>query len=71
MTPDDFAEDRRCQEAAARFTAEFGGRLSREAVTGTVLRARADLEGQVVPESLDEMLHRLAKHRLADMCAAT
>lgn len=49
--------------------AEFGGTLSRPIVTTTVLDAHRDLQGQVVPEALGEMLHRLAQHRLNRMCA--
>jgi len=56
--------DQYCLEAVGRLTAEFGGALSREAVAGTVLAARRDLEGQVVREALAEMLHHLARHRL-------
>ncbi|GAA2685745.1 MULTISPECIES: hypothetical protein [Actinosynnema] len=44
--------------------AEFGDRLPESVVTGTVLQARRDLQGQIAPESLEELLHRLAHYRL-------
>lgn len=56
--------DRYCLEAVSRLITEFDGVLPREVVTGTVLTARRDLEGQVAPEALAEMLHHLAHHRL-------
>ncbi|MBP2334814.1 hypothetical protein JOF41_000992 [Saccharothrix coeruleofusca] len=56
--------DQYCREALGRLTAEFRGVLPQEVVTGTVLAARRDLEGQVAREALAEMLHHLAHHRL-------
>lgn len=43
---------------------EFAGTVSRAELEDVVLGARRDLEGQVVPAALDEMLHRLAHYRL-------
>jgi hypothetical protein len=56
--------DRYCLEAVSRLTTEFHGVLPQEVITGTVLMARRDLEGQVAPQALAEMLHHLAHHRL-------
>lgn len=56
--------DRYYREAVTRLTAEFDDVLPREVVSGTVLAAQHDFEGQVAPESLAEMLHHLAYHRL-------
>lgn len=56
--------DRHCVETIGRLAAEFSGVLPRKTVTETVVEARWDLEGQIVPEALSEMLHRLAQHRL-------
>ncbi|CCH31827.1 hypothetical protein ABZ816_25830 [Actinosynnema sp. NPDC047251] len=68
MRPEDFAGDLLCTQVATRLAAQFSAMLSRKVVTATVLRARADLHGQVVPEALGEMLHRLAHHRLGVLC---
>lgn len=58
-------QDPYCREAVDNLTAEFRGRLPRTVVARTVLDARQDLEGQIQPEALAEMLHRLARYRLA------
>lgn len=50
---------------AERLTTEFAGRVAKEEVQTTVRYARYDLEGQIVPEALAEMLHRLAHYRLS------
>jgi hypothetical protein len=47
--------------------AEFNGVLPRAIVSRTVLRAHQDLDGQIVPGALAEMLHRLARHRLTSL----
>ncbi len=60
----DYETDPHYREAVRRLSAEFGGRLSRKTVARTVLDARRDLEGQIMPEAIPEMLHRLAHHRL-------
>lgn len=44
---------------------EFDGILSVARVRAEVRGAERDLAGQVVPESLDEMAHRLARYRLS------
>lgn len=43
---------------------EFRDRLPRGSVAAVLAAARRDLEGQVPPASLGEMLHRLASYRL-------
>ncbi|GAA1296304.1 hypothetical protein [Saccharothrix xinjiangensis] len=53
-----------CREAVNELTAEFRGRVPRTVVARTVLDARQDLEGQIQPEALPEMLHRLARYRI-------
>lgn len=62
--------DRHVMEVTNGLAAEFSGVLSRPVVTRTVLDARQDLDGQIVPEALSEMLHRLAHHRLGSLCEA-
>lgn len=57
-------------EATNGLAAEFSGVLSRPVVSSAVLAARRDLEGQIVPESLSEMLHQLARQRLGTLCVA-
>jgi hypothetical protein len=69
MAVDVSRSDRYVMEATSELTAEFSGVVSRAIVTNTVLDARRDLEGQIVPEALGEMLHRLAHHRLDRLCA--
>ncbi|WP_098961106.1 hypothetical protein [Pseudonocardia sp. N23] len=44
---------------------EFGDVLSEHRVRAEVLAATQDLDGQIVPEALGEMAHRLAHYRLA------
>ncbi|MEV0675244.1 hypothetical protein AB0I60_01845 [Actinosynnema sp. NPDC050436] len=66
MNPHD--DDPVCRDVATRLAAQFGGTLSGRTVTTTVRQAHADLRGQIVPEALGEMLHRLAHHRLNDLC---
>ncbi|MFE9750342.1 hypothetical protein ACFYOT_36015 [Saccharothrix saharensis] len=56
--------DRHCRDALVALTAEFDGVLPREVLSGTVLAARRDLDGQVARDSLTEMLYHLAHHRL-------
>ena len=57
-------EDQQVEEVAEALAEEFSGVLPRPVVSKTVLDARRDLEGQIVPEALGEMLHQLARHRL-------
>jgi hypothetical protein len=44
--------------------AEFDGILPKRQVAGTVLQAVSDLDGQVPPGALPQMLHQLAQQRL-------
>ena len=60
--------DRHVMEVTNGLAAEFSGVLPRPLVSRTVLDARQDLEGQIVPEALSEMLHHLARHRLGSLC---
>ncbi|SEQ86566.1 hypothetical protein SAMN05216188_1063 [Lentzea xinjiangensis] len=62
--------DRHVMEVTNGLAAEFSGVIARPVVTRTVLEARDDLEGQIVPEALSEMLHQLARHRLGSLCSA-
>ncbi|MCG8922555.1 hypothetical protein [Lentzea sp. CC55] len=62
--------DRHVMEVTNGLAAEFSGVLPRPVVSRTVLDARQDLEGQIVPEALGEMLHHLAQHRLGSLCEA-
>jgi hypothetical protein len=58
------------QEVARRLTVEFDGVLPRVAVEAEVEAAELELRGQIPPGSLDEMLHRLARHRLRERAGA-
>lgn len=51
-------------DVAQRLMAEFDGILPKRQVARTVLQAVADLDGQVPPGALPQMLHQLAHHRL-------
>lgn len=62
--------DRYVIEATNRLAADFSGVIARPVVAATVMEARLDLEGQIVPEALSEMLHQLARHRLRSLRAA-
>ncbi|MEU3648822.1 hypothetical protein AB0E59_35995 [Lentzea sp. NPDC034063] len=57
-------------EVTNGLAAEFSETISKPIVSRTVLEARRDLEGQIVPEALGEMLHHLARHRLTTLRAA-
>ncbi|MFT7840328.1 hypothetical protein Q5530_29650 [Saccharothrix sp. BKS2] len=57
-------QDPYLRQAVDELTAEYRGRLPGSVVARTVLGARQDLEGQIQPEALAEMLHRLARYRL-------
>ncbi|WP_367138113.1 hypothetical protein [Saccharothrix sp. HUAS TT1] len=67
MDHDQYQTDRHYREAVRKLSAEFAGRLSRGVVASTVLDARRDLQGQITPEAMAEMLHRLAHHRLGTL----
>lgn len=49
---------------AQRLMVEFDGILSKRQVAGTVLQAVAELDGEVPPGALPQMLHQLAHQRL-------
>lgn len=49
---------------AQRLMSEFDGILPKRQVASTVLQAVADLDGQVPPDALPQMLHQLAHQRL-------
>jgi hypothetical protein len=70
MTVEVERSDRHVMEVTNGLAAEFSGVLARPVVSKTVLDARRDLEGQIVPEALSEMLHQLARHRLGNLCGA-
>jgi hypothetical protein len=64
---DRYQQDPYCREAVSKLAATFSGRVPRRVVASTVVGARKDLEGQIQPEALAEMLHRLAQYRLDAM----
>lgn len=49
---------------------EFGETLLRADIEEVVREARRDLDGQVPPHALDELLHRLAHYRLSQVSPA-
>lgn len=53
-----------------QLSAEFAGILPHVIVEAEVAAAEAELRGQVPPGSLDELLHRLAGHRLRERVGA-
>ena len=55
--------------ASERLAVEFTGVLPRAAIDAEVRVAELELRGQVPAGSLDEMLHRLAGHRLRERVA--
>jgi hypothetical protein len=60
-----------CADAVAlSLQVQFGDRLPRGCIAAVVAAARRDLEGQVPPAALGEMLHRLAAYRLETLDAA-
>ncbi|WP_434446760.1 hypothetical protein [Lentzea sp. E54] len=56
--------DKHVLTATSELSAEYDGVLSSRIVADTVLGARRDLEGQIVPDAIGEMLHQLARYRL-------
>jgi hypothetical protein len=60
----------RHREVADRLAAEFEGVLPQVAVDVEVRAAELELRGQVPAGSLDEMVHRLAAHRLHERAEA-
>ncbi|MCR6490654.1 hypothetical protein M8542_48435 [Amycolatopsis sp. OK19-0408] len=51
-------------EVSDWLSGEFASRLPEDVIADIVRGARADLQGQIVPESLGELLHRLARFRV-------
>ncbi|EME61670.1 hypothetical protein [Amycolatopsis decaplanina] len=52
-------------DVTGRLASEFSTKLSPAAV-GVIVRAtHRELQEQIVPEAIGEMLHRLARHRIA------
>lgn len=70
MSVDVTNADQQVEGVTDALTEEFSGVLPKLVVSRTVLDARRDLEGQIVPEALGEMLHRLARHRLNSLGTA-
>lgn len=60
--------DHHVDTVSGELLGEFHGILPDATVTEVVAVARHDLQGQIVPEALQEMLHRLAHHRLSALC---
>lgn len=55
---------------AGQLAREFGETVPRADIEEVVRVARRDLDGQVPPEALDELLHRLAHYRLSQLSPA-
>ncbi|RTL68074.1 MAG: hypothetical protein EKK42_11815 [Pseudonocardiaceae bacterium] len=53
-----------CAAGPTPLVREFDGLISAAVVRAEVLRARGDLDGQVSPEAMPELVHRLARERL-------
>jgi hypothetical protein len=51
-------------EVRTWLSGEFSKRLPESAIGDIVRGARSDLDGQIVPEAMGEMLHRLARFRV-------
>ncbi|RZQ64578.1 hypothetical protein [Amycolatopsis suaedae] len=51
-------------KVAGELTEAFADTVPAAGVADVVRAARGDLDGQVVPEAMEEMLHRLARSRL-------
>jgi hypothetical protein len=66
-------DDRQPDELAmitARLVVRFAGKVPASDVRAAVTAARRDLDGQVVPEALAEMVHQLALYRLTQSVLA-
>lgn len=50
---------------------EFGGTVPVADIRAEVLAAVADLDGQIVPDALEEMAHRLVRFRLETRLAGS
>ncbi|MFD2416804.1 hypothetical protein [Amycolatopsis pigmentata] len=55
---------------AEQLAREFGKSVPRADIEEVVATARRDLDGQVPPHALDELLHRLAHYRLSQLSPA-
>lgn len=64
MTVETHQADEITAEVESWLTGEFAARLPAAEVTAIVRSARSDLDGQIVPEAMGEMLHRLARFRV-------
>ncbi|MFC3453760.1 hypothetical protein [Amycolatopsis speibonae] len=64
MTVHDHHTDDITDEVRQWLSREFSSSLSESAVTEIVCSAHADLEGQIRPDAMGEMLHRLARFRV-------
>ncbi len=69
MAIEDTAADQVLRDTVGRLAIEFAGRVPRRTVVRVVTEAQRDLAGQIVPEAIGEMLHRLAHYRI-DMLPA-
>ncbi|HVV12039.1 three-helix bundle dimerization domain-containing protein [Amycolatopsis sp.] len=68
--PEAHRQEQFVAEIVERLSREFAGAVPHGHVESTVRAARRDLEGQIVPEALEEMLHHLARYRLSRMTLA-
>ncbi|MCR6488953.1 hypothetical protein M8542_39605 [Amycolatopsis sp. OK19-0408] len=64
MTVETHPADDITAEVSNWLTGEFAARLPAADIAEIVRSARTDLEGQIVPEAMGEMLHRLARFRV-------
>ncbi len=62
--------DHHAEVVSGELVTEFRSVLPTSTIAEVVAVARHDLEGQIVPEALQEMLHRLAHHRLSTLCGS-
>ena len=62
--------DEHVSRTTEQLALEFAGIVPRANLERIVRAAKQDLEGQVVPTALDEMLHRLAHYRLTELTAS-
>lgn len=64
MTVQSHQADPITAEVSSWLTGEFASLLPAADITAIVRSAHTDLEGQIVPEAMGEMLHRLARFRV-------
>ncbi|MGY6651403.1 hypothetical protein ACXIZN_04480 [Amycolatopsis sp. TRM77291] len=53
------------EDVSVWLASEFSTKLSPVAVGAIVRATHRELQEQIVPEALGEMLHRMARHRIA------